>query len=42
MDMLASFLTTNVFWVFDVWQILLFLVVIALVVFLIQYRKRQM
>jgi len=39
--MVASFLTKNVFWIFDVWQILLFLVVVALVVFLIQYRKRQ-
>jgi hypothetical protein len=41
--MLAEFfLWKHAFWVFDVWQLLLLLVVIGLVIFLVQYRKRQM
>ena len=40
--MVASFLTKTVFWIFEVWQILLLLVVVAMIIFLVQYRKRQM
>jgi len=42
MSILAGFWTTPFLWIFQVWQIPLFLVVIALIIFWKIYRSKQM
>ncbi len=39
--MMMGFLTNTVFGIFEVWQLLLLPVLIGLIIFWIQYRKRQ-